>query len=206
MAGAWFGFSLIFPPTLAIILALLIRILLTGALHEDGLADFFDGFGGGRTKTDILRIMKDSHIGSYALIGMLFYYLITINTLLVIPHELIAIVLLVADPLAKFCSTILMNLLPYARNESESKSKTLFEKMNSMRFIVAAIVGMLPAVYFIDKTLWLSLLVPFIIMILIFFYSKNKIGGYTGDLCGTTALLCELAFYISIYLSITVRI
>ena len=51
------------PLEVACILAIIARVLLTGALHEDGLADFFDGFGGGTSKDKILAIMKDSHIG-----------------------------------------------------------------------------------------------------------------------------------------------
>ena len=53
------------PLTLAWILALLSRLLLTGCLHEDGLADFIDGFGGGTSRERVLGIMKDSHIGTY---------------------------------------------------------------------------------------------------------------------------------------------
>ena len=52
---------------------MLSRILLTGALHEDGLADFCDGFGGGTTRERILSIMKDSHIGTYGVIGLICY-------------------------------------------------------------------------------------------------------------------------------------
>lgn len=204
LAGSWLGFSSIFPPTLAIILALLVRILLTGGLHEDGLGDFFDGFGGGRTKADILRIMKDSHIGSYALIGMIFYYLTTINILLEIRTNLIAIVLFVGDPLAKFSTSLLMNLLPYARTESESKSKTLYDKLNPVGFIVAALFGIVPVLFLFHMSLCISIVVPILTMILIQFYSKKKIGGYTGDVCGATALLCELAFYLSVYLLIRI--
>lgn len=50
------------------------RLLITGCLHEDGLADFFDGFGGGTSRERILAIMKDSHIGSYGVIGLIFYF------------------------------------------------------------------------------------------------------------------------------------
>ena len=45
------------------------RLLITGCLHEDGLADFFDGFGGGTSRERILVIMKDSHIGSYGAVS-----------------------------------------------------------------------------------------------------------------------------------------
>ena len=60
----------IMPVSLAWILALIARLLVTGCLHEDGLADFFDGFGGGTTRERTLAIMKDSHIGSYGVIGL----------------------------------------------------------------------------------------------------------------------------------------
>lgn len=199
-ALSWLGFSHIFPPVMAIILALTVRVLLTGGFHEDGLGDFFDGFGGGKTKADILRIMKDSHVGSYALIGMIFYYLLLINTLISIPKELILLVLLVGDPLAKFLTAILMNLLSYARTESESKSKTLYDKLSPVRLIVAGIFGILPMLFFIDKMLWISMIAPIAVVLFMLFYSKMKIGGYTGDICGATALLCELSFYVAIYL------
>ncbi len=194
-ALSWWGFSLIFPPAMAIILALVVRVLLTGGFHEDGLGDFFDGFGGGKTKADILRIMKDSHVGSYALIGMIFYYLLLINSVISIPKELVCTVLLVGDPLAKFLTAILMNFLPYARTENESKSKTLYDKLNPFRLIVAGIFGIIPMILFLDKTSWLSMLAPLAVMLFMLSYSKKKIGGYTGDICGATALLCELSFY-----------
>ena len=68
---AIYGIALFFhlPVVLAILLVFTGRLLLTGALHEDGLADFFDGFGGGRSREQVLTIMKDSHIGTYGEIG-----------------------------------------------------------------------------------------------------------------------------------------
>ena len=66
----------IMPVSLAWILALIARLLVTGCLHEDGLADFFDGFGGGTTRERTLAIMKDSHIGSYGVIGLICYFLL----------------------------------------------------------------------------------------------------------------------------------
>ena len=62
MAGVLYASSLVFPYTVAVLLAIISRLMLTGALHEDGLADFFDGFGGGGSNRQrILDIMKDSH-------------------------------------------------------------------------------------------------------------------------------------------------
>jgi len=69
MAGTLWLSAWILPESVAILIALLSRLLITGALHEDGLADFLDGFGGGNHKERILSIMKDSHIGTYGVLG-----------------------------------------------------------------------------------------------------------------------------------------
>lgn len=201
-AIAWLGFMQLFLPTMAIVLALAVRVLLTGGLHEDGLGDFFDGFGGGKSKDDVLRIMKDSHVGSYAMMGMIFYYLLLTNSLLSIRQELVVVVLFVADPLSKFVTTVMMNLLPYARTENASKSKTLYSKLSIIRLFAAGFFGIAPMLFFLDMFLWISIAAPILVMIILYFYSKKKIQGYTGDVCGATALLCELSFYISIYLQL----
>jgi len=195
-AGVWFGFSMIFPPMLAIILALVVRVLLTGGLHEDGLGDFFDGFGGGKTKEDVLRIMKDSHIGSYALVGLIFYYSLFINSLASLPKQTIPLVILIADPLSKFLTGLMMNFLPYARAVDDSKVKTIFEKMNYLQVFIAAIFGLLPMVLFIEPKLWLASLGSLVMVVFILFLVKRKINGYTGDICGATTLLSELSFYL----------
>ena len=67
----WVG-SLYLPYILAVLMAIIVRLLVTGALHEDGLADFCDGFGGGGSDRErILAIMKDSHIGTYGVLGLI---------------------------------------------------------------------------------------------------------------------------------------
>ena len=201
-ALAWLAFSMFLPPILAVILAFGCKVLLTGGLHEDGLGDFFDGFGGGRTKEDVLRIMKDSYVGSYALIGMIFYYLLLINTVVSIPTEMTAIAIFAADPFSKMLTALMMNMLPYVRTEQESKSKTLFEKLSLGRLITILVFGLLPIILLLEVKLWLTVLLPIATVIFVFFLAKKRIGGYTGDICGATALLCELSFYLSFYVAL----
>ena len=197
-SGSWLLFSKYLPPVPAIILTLVIRIILTGGFHEDGLSDFFDGFGGGKSKADILRIMKDSNVGSYALIGMIVYYLLLVSTLASIPTGMMLAILFVADPLSKLLTAGLMNCLPYARTESESKSKTLYAKLNTGRFLLACFFGLIPFFLLLNGIYWFSVIIPLCVVLFIFFTIRKKIGGYTGDICGATALLCELGFYLSI--------
>lgn len=76
MVGVLWVTAQVLPVSIAWLLAILSRLLITGCLHEDGLADFFDGFGGGTTKERTLAIMKDSQIGSYGVIGLIGYFLL----------------------------------------------------------------------------------------------------------------------------------
>lgn len=76
IVGGFFGVSLFvlnifFDLQIALVLAIVFSVLLTGAFHEDGFADVCDGFGGGWTKDKILTIMKDSSIGVYGAIGLI---------------------------------------------------------------------------------------------------------------------------------------
>ena len=112
-----YALSFVLPPLAAVAIALSGRLLLTGALHEDGLADFCDGFGGGYTKERILAIMKDSHIGTYGVIGLIIYFL-TISALLSsLPSLFAAVAILASDPFSKLLAGQLTNLLPYARRK-----------------------------------------------------------------------------------------
>ena len=116
----------IMPVSLAWILALIARLLVTGCLHEDGLADFFDGFGGGTTRERTLAIMKDSHIGSYGVIGLICYFLLLFQ-LHHLPLGLLCILVLSGDCWSEFCASQIVNYLPYARKEEDSKSKTVLQ-------------------------------------------------------------------------------
>ena len=71
--------SFIFPTSICVIMALVASVLITGAFHEDGYADLCDGFGGGWTKPQILEIMKDSRVGTYAVVGLILLIIFLIS-------------------------------------------------------------------------------------------------------------------------------
>lgn len=68
-AAVWWVSAWLWSPWIAVLLSMVVTIRLTGAFHEDALADSLDGFGGGWTRDQVLHIMKDSRVGSYALVG-----------------------------------------------------------------------------------------------------------------------------------------
>ena len=189
----------ILPMVAAIVIALSGRTLLTGALHEDGLADFCDGFGGGTSKERILFIMKDSHIGTYGVIGLIFYYLWFVAILLTLPLEIAAAGILASDAFAKACAAQLVNILPYSRPEG-SKNRISYARMNIGELLIVILTGLLPIciLAYLDIFMTLSTIAPIIVISGLILYLKHKIGGYTGDCCGAASLLCELSMLTTI--------
>lgn len=193
--GSWY-----LPYTIAVLLAIVVRLLITGALHEDGLADFLDGFGGGGSNRErILSIMKDSHIGTYGVIGLIFYELLLATALLSMTPELAALTILAADPYSKMVTSQLVMMMPYARNEEEAKNKTVYRKMSWLAGVSLAIQGLLPMAAYIWYTgiRWdLVIFIPALVMYFLYLLIWRKIHGYTGDCCGAVCLLVELSIYI----------
>lgn len=171
------------------------RLLITGCLHEDGLADFFDGFGGGTSRERILAIMKDSHIGSYGVIGLIFYFGLFYLLVSSLPIELAGCAILAGDPFCKGVSSMIINRLPYARKEEEAKNKTVYSRMTSREYVFSIICAFLPLLWLPQPVYLLAGIFSVITWYFLTSFMKRKIQGYTGDCCGATFLLCELSFY-----------
>ena len=194
--------SMHMPYPTAVLLAMTVRILITGALHEDGLADFFDGFGGGGSKRErILSIMKDSRIGTYGVLALVLYELLLATALTFMTPAMAALAILAADPYAKMLTAQLIIMMPYARNEEEAKAKVVYRKIDWQAGIRLAIQGLLPLVLFLWHTRldWqLIVFVPCIVMYFLYLLIWKRLRGYTGDCCGAVCLLVELTFYLTI--------
>ncbi|MEG1562734.1 MAG: adenosylcobinamide-GDP ribazoletransferase [Bacteroides sp.] len=203
MAGvAWLA-SLMLPLHVAVLLALFSRLLVTGALHEDGLADFFDGFGGGTTRERTLAIMKDSHIGSYGVIALIGYFLLVWALLTALPLPVLCVVLFTGDVWAKFVAAQIINFLPYARKEADSKAKVVYNRMSVAERVLAFLFGITPlCLWFPMQPLWAAGL-PIVTFAGLCLLMKRKLQGYTGDCCGALFLLCELSFYVGVVFTYT---
>lgn len=195
MAGVLWICAQFFPLAVAWILAILSRLLVTGCLHEDGLADFCDGFGGGTTREKVLSIMKDSHIGTYGVIGLIGYFLLLIQA----SHIELSILwkmVIVGDTWSKMCAAHIIHVLPYSRKAEEAKILTVYDRMTTREWTICIISGLFPVVFLLPYELYLALLAPMAVTALLILLMKHRIGGYTGDCCGATFLLSELSFYL----------
>lgn len=212
MAAVLYFGSMVFPYPAAILLAMASRILLTGALHEDGLCDFFDGFGGGgNNRQRILDIMKDSRIGTYGVLGIMVYGMLLFAALYSMPTHIAAMTIAAADPFAKMVAGQIIMMMPYARTEQEAKAKTVYRKMDIKAGISLAIQGLLPLTGYLYMTRYtpidwhILIFAPCIVMYFIYLLIWNRLRGYTGDCCGALFLLVELTFYLAAASMITIQ-
>ncbi len=196
IANRWFSIEI------SIIFAIIARLLLTGALHEDGLADFLDGFGAGGDRERILGIMKDSHIGTYGVLGLIFYYLIFYNILVNISNDIYMLMffMVAADSYSKMLAGQIVQFLPYARNEETAKSGVVYRKFSTPSVIFYFLQGILPMLgilYLNNFFGWHTIIFgPCFTLFFLYYLMAHKIGGYTGDCCGALFLLCELTCYV----------
>src|SRR5574344_1344264 len=204
MAATLIGCRIILPLSISVIMAILARLLITGALHEDGLADFCDGFGGGNTKEKILEIMKDSRIGTYGVIGLIIYIFLLYYSLLNIAEgnrsKYIFFVILSGDSFSKMIAGQIVQMMPYARTPDTAKNGVVYRKFSTRTSISLSIQGMIPIgifLYFLHFHGWQWMFfIPCIMMYFLYILMNKKIGGYTGDCCGALCLLIELSFYL----------
>ena len=210
--------SLCLPIPIAVIFAISVRLLITGALHEDGFADFFDGFGGGRDRESVLRIMKDSYIGTYGVVALIIYFILLFTTLQSYFSGLaqlspsncfgleqyslwdnlaLSTIFLAADPFSKWASSNIINVLPYARKAEEAKNKLIYNKMTLPERIVGLLIGALPALIIFSWKIIIPMAAASLASAIVIFLCFKKLKAYTGDCCGACFIISELTFYIA---------
>ena len=182
---------LVWPKTLAVLAAMAITLYITGAFHEDGWSDMVDGFGGGWEKAQILKIMKDSRIGSFGAVALVMMLLTKFCALVEIDAALIAFALIAGHTLSRLCATLVMAALDYVRDEGKAKPMATSIGTGSLALaVLTALLSLLPVRQTLIgvvlaglATLWLARMF------------KKQIGGYTGDCLGATQQFSEVAFY-----------
>ncbi|UXI02885.1 adenosylcobinamide-GDP ribazoletransferase [Photobacterium sp. TY1-4] len=188
-----------FTPPIAVGLAIVVTLLLTGAFHEDGLADVFDGFGGGWTPAQKLDIMKDSRLGAYgaaALFMMLGLKWATLSALAEDQPLYPALALLVLHPLSRICAASLIFSYPYVRADALSKVKPLANQQSQQDLWVLITTGLI-----ILLLLPLSSALALVVVIALVrwgcgLWFHRQLGGYTGDCLGAAQQISELAGYL----------
>jgi adenosylcobinamide-GDP ribazoletransferase len=190
--------AFVLPVSLAILSSMAATLLVTGAFHEDGLADAVDGFGGGWTREQVLVIMKDSRIGSYGALAVALMLLAKFNALYELPDDWIAPALVAAHAASRFFSTLLIFALDYVRDDDSARAKPLAVRMGAGGLAVAGLFGLAPLALLSPEAALAGLGLAALTTVLAARYFVRRIGGYTGDCLGAAQQLAELAIYLGI--------
>ncbi len=188
---------LLFPTAIAVLLSMMATILLTGAFHEDGFADVCDGFGGGWQREQVLSIMKDSRVGSYATVGLFLLLSIKFHALEALDNAaLVGPALVVGHALSRLLAISYLTELVYARDTDTSRIKPMATRMsgNALRFAAASTLPLLLLI-----SLWQILLIAVVLLVFRYgygYYMQKRIGGYTGDCLGAAQQIAEVLIYL----------
>ncbi|KFZ37476.1 cobalamin synthase [Shewanella mangrovi] len=189
--------SLALPMSIAIVLAMLTSVLLTGGFHEDGLADTADGFGGGWSIADKLSIMKDSRLGSYGALALVLVLLLKFELLteLALYDPVSAFfALILAHTLSRVIAASLIYSEAYVRDDGKSKPLAHQQSLNDLGILL--LTGVLVVMLVAPASIVTFIVCAVIIRFALVFWLRSQIGGYTGDTLGAAQQLSELAIYI----------
>jgi adenosylcobinamide-GDP ribazoletransferase len=176
----------VWPMVIAVLLGLVVEAVLTGAFHEDAVADFCDAFGGGWTREDVLRILKDSRVGSFGALGLGLAVALRGGSLASLaPDQLLAAVIASAS-LGRWAILPAMWALPPVADR-ESLSRDIGRQVGPGRLAfgsVLAVPGCLGLAWQSPIRLGLALLLVVAVVGWLVVYVRRRLGGITGDCLG----------------------
>ena len=183
------------PLTVAVILALLAIVLATGALHEDGLADTADGFGGGANAERKLEIMRDSRSGAYGVLALVFSVGLRAAALVAIADPGTAVAgLIAAAALSRGLLPAMMYALPLASSRGLAAAAGQPEKQQVW---IAGGIGALAALILLGPSTGIAAIILAAAAVAgLAAMARKQIGGYNGDTLGAAQQLAEIAILI----------
>ncbi|MDM0119181.1 adenosylcobinamide-GDP ribazoletransferase [Variovorax arabinosiphilus] len=194
----------LWPPLVAAVLCTVVTVLVTGAFHEDGLADVADGLGGASTRERALEIMKDSRIGAFGAIAVVLALGLKVALLAALAGQgafVACAALLAAHVLSRLAPLAVMRASPYVGGEG-GKSKPMADAVSGTA-VVVAVLWSLPAAALLVVAGGIvngaaavvagALVALFMVRLL-----RRRLGGFTGDGLGATQQLSELAIYLAL--------
>ncbi len=192
--------DLVLPHTVAIVLMIAGGLLLTGAFHEDGLADTMDGVGGGVSRDDALAIMKDSRVGTYGALALVVVVVLKIAALAAMTPAMVCIALIMAHSLSRLSSVVVIATSNYVRDEGAAKP--VAGGVSSIGFAVAAASGtiLVCAGLLFQPIAAIACAVAGLVIghIAMRLFYERKLGGYTGDALGAVQQASEIGFYLGL--------
>ena len=198
--GVVWAALLVWPPVVAVALGLLAEALLTGGFHEDAVADCCDGFGGGWTREDVLRIMKDSRVGSFGALGLTLAVLLRGGCLLSVAPDEMGAAVAASAAVGRGASLLMMTASPPVPDRDGS-ARGVGQRIGWRELAVGSLLA-LPG---IAACGWESPLRTGIGVVAVAVasatwagYVRRRLGGVTGDCLGCGCYLGQCVFLLAI--------
>ena len=191
----------IWGPVVASLLAVAASIIVTGALHEDGLADTADGLGGGSSVEKRLAIMKDSRIGTYGTLALAFSLSLRVTALAEMPAWTAAAALISAHAAARITPVFVMNALPYAGDTAAMKvsyNEASVSAHDRGFALVVVLCALLPLALVSIPSVVSGLLLGAALAAAVTLWARKRINGYTGDILGAIEQVFEIGLLLGV--------
>lgn len=200
-----------YTPLLLAVLSTVFTVLLTGAFHEDGLADLADGLGGSYDRERALDIIKDSRIGAFGALALVLALLLKVSLLALLGEADPALAcgaLFFAHVLSRYTPLWLIRLLPHVGDTARSKSKPLADQISAAGLAVATLwtsaAVALAGWWLPDAPLWFgAALAAALAWLWMWRLLSRRLQGYTGDGLGATQQVGEIAIYFGLAVALT---
>ncbi len=200
-------------PLVVAVLGTIFSVMLTGAFHEDGLADIADGLGGSQNRERALEIMKDSRVGAFGAIAVVLVLLAKVSLLALIGDvspETMVVGIFVAHVVSRIFPLLLIRLLPHVGDIAGSKSKPLADQISGFSLFIA-FLWLFMTLFLCSMSVFIAydainLIVPMLTSSIAFLYMwrlfAKRLQGFTGDCLGATQQVCEVGFYLGLALAL----
>lgn len=191
------GASYVWNGWIAAILAIGAGILVTGAFHEDGLADTVDGIGGGAEPARRLEIMRDSRIGTYGAAALLLALLLKAGALASLTPITGALALIAGHGMARAAAVVTMTVTSYAPGADGGKWKPVPEGVQVWEMGMAILIALWPLALLGGSGV-AGLVLGAVFAGIMTLAAVRKLGGYTGDALGAVEQMFEVGFLLGV--------
>ena len=208
-----------FAPLVVAALGTALGILVTGAFHEDGLADVADGLGGSLDRLRALEIMKDSRVGAFGAIAIVTALLVKVALLAqlaALGYGVLCMGVFSAHVVSRTWPLLLIRLLPHVGDLAGSKSKPLADQISAGALLAAllwcvsalllvlwiqaqtALLAPNHSVFDLAQAVAVALSASAVVFVYLWRWFARRLQGFTGDCLGTVQQITELAFYLGL--------
>lgn len=195
LALASYGLLYIFPRPMVAAIVVVLYIIITGGLHLDGLGDTFDGIFSNRSKERILEIMRDSRVGTNAVLAVASVLLLNYVALSQINSTYFLRIILLMPMAGRVGSLVSAAASKYARS-GEGLGKSFIDFCGKKELLWGLLIYVVISLLTLDYKMWIVLAIPPISAFLLVKGLSRKIGGATGDVLGAVCELNQCIFLI----------